>query len=105
MLPLARCKPGKSDALPSSSAGTRQHQDGFRLAPSVALQCRRPTQMKRSQLGVFIATSVCLALALRLAAEDRPRVIKFRPNPATINVDAVPTAVVVIDMQNDFCSE
>jgi len=60
--------------------------------------------MKPSNMAFFIAAGVCLGLSAAMAAENRPRFLKFNPAPATIEVDSARTAVVVVDMQNDFCS-
>ena len=59
--------------------------------------------MKRPALAACIAASLFLAHAAR-CANPAPVVIKFNPNPAAIDVTQARTAVIVVDMQNDFCS-
>jgi ureidoacrylate peracid hydrolase len=56
--------------------------------------------------GLCLAASI-LAAGLARAGADSPahRQIKFNPVPARIDLAAARTAVVVIDMQNDFCSD
>ena len=60
--------------------------------------------MKRFRVAAFVAACVCLVFPAAFASEGRPRIIKFDPAPAKIDFDSARTAVVVVDMQNDFCS-
>ena len=67
-------------------------------------QSPRIATMKRFRVAAFVAACVCLVFPAAFASEGRPRIIKFDPAPAKIDFDSARTAVVVVDMQNDFCS-